>query len=63
MMVASVIYTTKPTFSLEEGFIELEDEEEEHNIIKSEAQQWDLQRPLISDCSLELHGFDDPRGK
>lgn len=37
MMVASVIYTTKPTFSLEEGFIELEEEEEEQNVSKSEA--------------------------
>jgi hypothetical protein len=57
-LVASVKYTSKPTFSLEEGCI---DACEEHS--EESAQLMDISRPLEADCELELHDFSDPRGK
>jgi hypothetical protein len=60
MMVASVTYTQKPSMTLEDGFVAVEDEEEEQ--VQTSA-LWDLSRPLYADCNLELHDFEDPKGK
>jgi hypothetical protein len=37
MMVASVTYTKKPDFTLEDGFVAVEDEDEVHNVEVSNA--------------------------
>lgn len=66
-MVSSIHYLQKPIFTLEEGAVACEEEEEPEvhnnhsNEVKMEA--WDMMRPLYADCKIQFHKFDEPEGK
>jgi threonyl-tRNA synthetase len=32
-------------------------------VAKVDGEDWDLLRPLLGDCALSLHNFDDPEGR
>jgi len=59
MVVASVTYTEKPSMTLEDGFVDVEEEENQEEV----ASMWDLSRPLYADCKLEMFDFEHPNGK
>ena len=64
-MIAKVTYTSK--LESDDNIVACDEDEEEVTHQNSEQNVdsilWDMNRPLIGDCKLELLKFDDPEAK
>ena len=63
VVVASVRYSKRLAAAVAALELDLDPEGEDGEEEPAEWELWDLQRPLEGDCELQLHKFDDPRGK